>query len=135
MIKCGSSNKLLNTFREEKVIISYGKDSSTKNPSFTFNSNDKKLICIGFLDKFNDTIITYLNEKKKITFYRKDSLSYKNLKHEEIFKFVKTNKKKNNRVTIFLKRNKKKISFNLINNKKLYLVSHYGDTWYLTIWD
>ena len=78
LIKCGSSNKLLNAFEEEKIIISYGKDDSTKNPSFTFKSNDKKIICIGFLDKFNDTIIIYLNKKKKITFCRKDSISYKN---------------------------------------------------------
>ena len=135
LIKCGSGNKLLNAFEEEKIIISFGNDTSTKNPSFAFKSNDKKIICIGFLDKFNDTIITYLNKKKKIKFYRKDSLSFKNLKHEEVFKFVKTDKKENNRITILLKKSQKKISFNLVNNKKLYLVSHYGDTWFLTVCD
>jgi len=130
-IRCGSYEKSLLSFAEEKIVISYGTNSNKK---FRFSSSDNKVICIGFLDRFNDTIVTLLNKKEKIIFNRKDSISYKKLKDEDVFKFILI-KKNHNRITVLLKNSKKKTSFDIVKNKKMYLLSHFDDVWFLTIWD
>ncbi|HLA54505.1 MAG TPA: hypothetical protein VK623_00255 [Flavobacterium sp.] len=133
LVNC-TVRKSLQNYDEEKIIISFGQNTD-KRPDFNFNSNDDKLICIGFLDKFNDTIITYLNNKPTNRFYRTGNLTYKDLKNDEIFKIIPTEIKENNKISIFLKNEEKRISFDLVKGKKLYLISHYGTTWYLSIWD
>jgi hypothetical protein len=119
---------------QENIIISSNQAKDENLQDLAFHTNNDQLICLAFLDKFNDSIIIYLNKKKMLTFIRKDTLSYKNLEHSEIFKIIKKNKKKN-AITVFLENQKKSISFNLLNDKKLYLISHYGNTWFLNIRD
>jgi len=38
-----------------------------------------------------------------------------------------------NKITIVLQKSRKQISFDLINDKNIYMLSYYGNTWYLTI--
>lgn len=133
-IGCKSADLSIKDFKEEKIIITQGHNMNERNGVITFDSNNERLVCLGFLDKFNDTIIGYLNNKQFTKFYRSDSLTYKKLSHAEVFKFIEQKNTKN-KVTILLKNEKKKICFNLVNQKKLYLISHYENSWYLTIWD
>lgn len=129
--ECGSYDKKVSDFTNEKIVISYGYGPNKK---FAFNSSSDKVVCIGFLDSFNDTIVTIVNNKEEIVLNRKDSISYKKLKNEDIFKFILV-KNKRSKITVLLKTSKKKTSFDLVENKKMYLLNHFNDVWFLTIWD
>jgi hypothetical protein len=58
------------------------------------------------------------------------------MEHEKIFKSIELkDKNKKNKIDILLINERKKISFDLINNKNLYLISRYNKSWYITVWD
>lgn len=130
-IGCKSlKNKALD-FKEGPLTI-----STTKGESFSFNSENPNLICLAFLNNFQDSIIVFNNEKSVLNFKRNDTVNYKEMSHNEIFKTIEINRKRSkNKVQICLFKEKSKISFNLVDGKSLYLISRYNKSWYLTLWE
>lgn len=131
LIGCSSIEKGMANFKEDNIIM-----SSAKGESFSYKSDNPNLICFAFLNKFQDSIVVYNNRHDVLHFRRNDSLSYKEMRHEEIFKtFSLDTKDSINKIQIFLVNEKSKVSFNLSKNKSLYLISRYNNSWYVTIWD
>jgi len=92
-VKCKGVSTPLTNYETEKIIISNGNLKTEQQPLLAFESSDKNVVSLCFLDKFNDTILLYLNQKKITSFERNDSISYKKLSHNEIFKFIRREKK------------------------------------------
>jgi hypothetical protein len=130
-ISCKSTDKRIADYEEENKTISF-----SSGDSFTFETNNSNIICLAFLNNFQDSIVVLKNNKIVLGFNRNDSLSYKDMEHEKIFKSIELkDKNKKNKIDILLINERKKISFDLINNKNLYLISRYNKSWYITVWD
>lgn len=129
LIKCGSIDKNKIKFNEDSVTISI---ASLNNISC--KSDDPNIICFAFLNKFQDSIIVLRNDEKVLNFRRNDTLNYKEMDHNEIFKtFMLDSVNESNKIDILLLNEKRKISFHLKKNKSFYLISRYNNYWYVTI--
>lgn len=138
VVGCKSKVAFAEEYKSENVVISYGaatQNSQNSTPSFSFNSENKNLVCLGFLDEFNDSLKVFFNQKEKATFLRSDSISYKSLTHQEVYKVMERSKSDVDEITILMKKNRSKVSFQLVKDKRLYLISHFGNTWFVSIWD
>ncbi|MCA6421551.1 MAG: hypothetical protein IM568_01890 [Flavobacterium sp.] len=117
-------------FKENSLVISNGQGNS-----FSFNSENKNLICLAFLNNFQDSIVVFCDKKRVLNFIRNDTINYMNMKHEEIFKTVDVSRKRSqSKIEIYLLKEKSKVSFDLVKGESLYLISRYNQKWYLTLW-
>jgi hypothetical protein len=130
-----------NSEEEDKTISYVNKTSPNDRSSYTFNPKDGKSIALIFKEKFKDTIEVSVNNKRCFKFYKNDfpiieSDGQVNTitsgKNTEIFKSISLKKRANNQVIILLKNAKKKVSFTLEKDKKLYVISYFKNHWYIT---
>lgn len=132
---CTTAKSVLESYEDQTVIYSNANNDVSKTINFSFESDDENLLCLGFLDKFKEDIVVYVNDKLMMTFHRNEGESYKKLSNEEIFKFIYLNNPNENKITIGLIQTKKKINFIIDRNKRFFLISHYNQTWFVTAWD
>ncbi|UUC46757.1 hypothetical protein [Flavobacterium cerinum] len=117
-------------YQKDKLTI-----STAEGESFSFHSEDPNFICLGFLNNFQDSIVVLCDNKRILNFKRHDTISYKEMSHDELFKIIRINRKRSeNKIKIFLLSEKSEISFDLVEGKSLYLISRYNKQWYLTLW-
>jgi hypothetical protein len=117
-------------FKENSLTISNGQGNS-----FSFNSENKNLICLAFLNDFQDSIVVFYDKKRVLNFMRNDTINYKDMPHEEIFKTLDVSRKRRqSKIEIYLLKEKTKVSFDLVKGESLYLISRYNQKWYLTLW-
>lgn len=136
LASCTSTKSVLKDYEDQAIVYSNTNNEYTKTIDFSFESDDENLLCLGFLDKFKEDVVVYLNDELVLTFNRNGSKSYKELSHAEVFKFISLeNPNKENIITIGLVHTKKKMHFTIGNDERFFLLSRYNELWFVTEWN
>lgn len=122
---------------EDKTICYVSKQSNERSSVYTFEPQYDNSIAFVFEEEFKDTIEVEINNKKYIKFYKNDLPTINSDGTiNKVFDgsksiVIKTARlrKRNNKVAIFLKNTRKRVTFNVNRNNKIYVISYYDNFW------